>query len=227
MEGPKGVGRKERASSNPFCGNEKQTKSREATGESEMPGAIWRAALALALLAPAAALYATDTASLIPARQSPSQVLLPPPASPHLPLLSPVPELTDPRPATRAALEQLRLRGGSDVDAGPLPTPDSKRLKDMAKCSGYACSSLYALSALPPRRRLRVRSSCARMPHPRARACRHGSKHARDPACQCAKHGYTHGFAHTACSPPRTRTHAPHADMQEAHGRASDRRGPD
>ena len=143
------------------------------------------------------------------------------------PLLSPVPELTDPRPATRAALEQLRLRGGSDVDAGPLPTPDSKRLKDMAKCSGYACSSLYALSALPPRRRLRVRSSCARMPHPRARACRHGSKHARDPARQCAKHGYTHGFAHTACSPPRTRTHAPHADMQEAPGRASDRRGPD
>ena len=34
----------------------------------------------------------------------------------------------------------------------------------MAKCSGYACGSLLALSALPPRRRLRVRSSCARMP---------------------------------------------------------------
>ena len=69
-----------------FAGTKNGTE--EATGESEMPGAIWRAALALALLAPAAALYATDTASLIPARQSPSQVLLPPPASPHLPLSS-------------------------------------------------------------------------------------------------------------------------------------------
>ena len=56
----------------------------EATGESDMTGAIWRAALALALLAPAAALYATDTASLIPARQSPLQVLPHPPTWPHL-----------------------------------------------------------------------------------------------------------------------------------------------
>ena len=93
MEGPKGV-EGERLLESILRERRRKRSLEEATGESEMPGAIWRAALALALLAPAAALYATDTASLIPARQSPSQVLLPPP-----------PAHTSPSPLARARVD--------------------------------------------------------------------------------------------------------------------------